>query len=147
MWYNGTGYSNFFTNQVNTAPDVTGWLYNFETEMHDRESDNGGRRISAYFVSPESGLHRFMSTHDDVVQIWFGVSSSLNEMILQSTVVQNWYVTTVSTSEVNLVAGKKYYLEARLYHVTRLDYVAVGIAFPSGKQIIPITQKYLVAIE
>ena len=49
------------------------------------------------------------------------------------------------SAEIELVGGKKYYLEAILVEGGGSNHISVGAYLPDGKSILPITAQYLSA--
>ena len=127
---------------VDTPPARTKILDSFEAPSH--QAERYGARIRGYLHPPTSGSYTFWISGDDVGQLWLGSDDDpANKKQIASvpgwTGQRQWDKHAQQKSEpVQLEAGRKYYIEARLKEGERGDHLAVAWQPPGGKcEVIP----------
>ena len=121
---------------VDTPPSNTNLLPKFEAPLN--AADNYGTRIRGYVQAPATGAYKFWIASDDQSELWLSTDESEGNKrriayITGFTNPGQWtkYTTQVSAT-INLVANRKYYIEALHKEGTGADHVAVGWQLPGG---------------
>ncbi|WP_430908068.1 LamG-like jellyroll fold domain-containing protein [Maribacter sp. 2-571] len=115
-------------------PDTTYSATSFEAETD--VLDEYGLRMRGHLCPPVSGNYRFWVAGDDHVALWLGTGedpNSANRIAYHTswTGPRDWNVfTTQRSAQIQLEAGKKYYIEALMKEGYGLDNLAVGWSKP-----------------
>lgn len=140
-WFGITG-RNISSIPTNTPPSTVTQLTSFETPRNI--ADNYGSRIRGYVCVPSTGNYTFWIASDDTGEFWLSTDenpSNKKKIAYVSgwTYPNQWtkYTTQQSTS-INLVAGRKYYVEALLKEATGGDHLSIGWRLPDGTMERPI---------
>jgi hypothetical protein len=150
----GSAVINLTTNAkfVASAPDVTGTLTNL-FEAPANFGDNYGQRMRGYFIPPQTGPHVFWIASADSSELWLSSDANPSNkvrvaLLSGSTGSRNW-TNNVSqqSSNITLVAGAAYYIEALHKEGTGSDHVAVGVTLPDATQERPIPVSRLALYE
>ncbi|MEZ4828339.1 MAG: PKD domain-containing protein [Bacteroidia bacterium] len=106
--------------------------------------DNYGSRIRGYIHAPETGSYIFWISSDDEGALYLSSDEDSTNMALIAS-VPGWtnslewtkYAQQQSVAQ-NLIAGRKYYIEARMKEGGGGDNLAIGWQLPSGGQERPV---------
>lgn len=109
--------------------------------VHNVErGDNYAERYRGTLIAPVSGAYRFIVSADETAELRLSTDESDRNLRKVLTLNEKIPPTMSSqpSSEVELVAGKRYAFE--LYHkeATELDHIALGWIMPSGERQLPI---------
>lgn len=120
-------------------------------EASSNIGDNFGARVRGCVIPPASGSYNFYLASDGEGALWLSsdatpANAKLVASVPTASSARTW--TTFSSQKsaaVNLVAGQRYYVEARLKEGTGNDHIAVGwtgpgittVTVPSGSQVAP----------
>lgn len=133
---------------LSTPPSLVGEITLFETPPN--VGDNYGSRVSGYLCVPQSGDYTFWIASDDQAELWLSTDENTANK-KRIAYVSGWtnprqwdkYPSQRSAS-INLVAGRRYYVEALLKEGTGGDHLAVGWQLPDGTLERPISGNHLV---
>jgi hypothetical protein len=106
--------------------------------------DNYGARITGFIAPTNSGAYKFFLRSDDASELWLSTDESpANETkIAEQTSCCNAFTDaegTLSSSPIDLVAGKRYYVEALLKEGGGDDYLQVAWNGPDAADINSVT--------
>jgi hypothetical protein len=128
-------------------PDRTVQVGKFE--LSEDIADNYGVRIRGYLVPPASGKYRFSAVGDDGVELWLSIDdtpANVRRLVSYEACVQKnqWTARGDQQSpECELVAGRRYYLEAFLKEGTGHDYLFVAWKGPVSDHFVVIDGPFL----
>ncbi len=132
-------------NNTNYPTNPTGkdYLTNY-FEAPTNWNDNYGTRIRGYIHPPMSGNYTFWIAGDDVCELW--ISTDDKQAHKQIVAFVNSYTSSRAwttypeqkSAMINLVAGKRYYIEALHKEASGGDNLAVGWQLPDGSYERPI---------
>ncbi|MEL6193559.1 MAG: PA14 domain-containing protein, partial [Bacteroidota bacterium] len=132
---------------VNTLPNKTNMLAIFEAEPNAGEAF--GTRISGFICPPMSGNYTFYIASDDNGELWLSSDeSTTNKRRIASvpgwTAYREWdKFPDQSSGAIELVAGKRYYIEALMKEGAGGDNLSVGWRMPDGAEEFPISGIHL----
>ncbi|MEM9933578.1 MAG: PA14 domain-containing protein [Bacteroidota bacterium] len=132
---------------LGTAPDKTAMLSLFETPTGAGEAY--GTRVSGFICPPESGKYTFYIASDDNGELWLSTDDTpANKRKIASvpgwTAPREWTKFPQQTSsQIDLVAGRLYYVEALMKEGAGGDNLAVGWRLPDGTFDRPISGVHL----
>lgn len=112
-------------------PDRLTDLLAFNT-VSSSSSDNYGARIRAYVIPPTTAAYTFYISGDDATSLLLSTDSTpANAVQIASTTSASGYQTwttygTQTSTAINLTAGQKYYIEARVKEATGGDHLSVA---------------------
>lgn len=136
---------------VNSTPNRTVELTSFATQNY--YANEYGSRIRGYVCVPSSGAYTFWIASDDNSELWLSDSDDPSPKrkiasVTGATRELQWdkYVTQRSMP-INLLQGKKYYIEVLHKEGGGSDHVAVGWELPSGTLERPIPGNRLIPFE
>jgi hypothetical protein len=145
-WANVTG-SLVTDIPLNTTPTTTSELISFETSTN--AANNYGQRIRGYLHPQISGNYRFFIAGDDRCELYLSTEDDPSKKVKIASVPyftwsRQWdkYLSQQST-DIYLVAGRKYYIEALHKEGPYADNLAVGWKMPNQSTISVITGNYL----
>jgi len=147
VWWNisGTSVSSI---PVNSRPDGRVTLTSLSTPNY--YLNNYGSRIRGYLCVPESGVYWFWISSDDNSELWLSTddepaNKTRIAYVTGATRVNEWnkYTTQQSTG-LNLVQGRRYYIEVLHKEANGADHVEVGWQLPSGTMERPIQGNRLI---
>ncbi|MFL5754007.1 MAG: PQQ-dependent sugar dehydrogenase [Bacteroidia bacterium] len=121
---------------VNSPPTRTSQLTIFEGPTED--GDYYGSRIRGYICPPASGSYVFWIASDNNSELWLSTNSLPENKVRIAYVSLNtgsreWTkYRTQQSAAINLIAGKKYYIEAIHREGIQGDNLAVGWKLPNG---------------
>lgn len=121
---------------LNTAPDVVSEITIFETEKHI--GDDYGSRVRGYVHAPTTGSYIFWIATDDNGELWLSTDEDPGNTrriayVSGWTYSRQWdKYSTQRSAAINLVGGRKYYIEALLKEDGGGDHLAVGWQLPGG---------------
>jgi len=101
-------------------------------------ADEYGTRIRGYFIAPQSGAYTFWIATDDNGELWLStdedpVNAKLIADVNGWTASREWNkYASQQSSPVNLVAGRRYYIEALQKEGGGGDNIAVAVQLPDG---------------
>ncbi|MDQ8204797.1 DUF1800 family protein [Pelagicoccus sp. SDUM812003] len=131
-----------------TEPESTGPINQLDTQTG--ESDHFGTLVTGYLHPPASGSYRFSITGDDWAELWLSSSDSPREKTLicftpRSTDPYEWdkYPEYQTSAEIDLEAGKRYYLEIRHKEHNWRDHFSVAWLRPDEEEMSIIQGAYL----
>lgn len=129
------------------TPSSTSQLTSFEGPLNI--ADNYGSRIRGYIYPPQTGTYTFWLATDDAGELWLSTDSTVvNKARIANvdgwTNYQEWgkYASQKSV-EINLQAGKKYYIEALQKEADGGDNLSVQWKLPDGTMETPIAGIHL----
>ncbi len=108
--------------------------YNPETSV-----DNYGTRLRGWFLAPKTGAYTFYVCSDDSSELWLSTSASPDDAALIASVsgyasYDQWdKFDSQSSSEVQLLAGQRYYIDALHKEGSGGDHIQVGVSLPGGQ--------------
>ena len=116
-------------------------------ELQDNNGDDYGVRVRGYLVPTQSGKYRFAVCVDDSAEFWLSTDdtpTNLRKLITLDSLVETWdYRTDLLSEACELVAGKRYYVEALMKEGNGFDYLRVGWAVPGSDQPVIIDAPFL----
>lgn len=117
-------------------------------ELSEKLGEHYGARVRGYVVPPKSGAYTFVVNVDDGGEFWLSTDESpanLRRLVTLTKHTQHKWnaVADQQSSPCELVAGKRYYLEALLKQASGGDYLAVGWFGPVSDKIVIIEGPYL----
>ncbi|GAB3637005.1 hypothetical protein GCM10027422_25950 [Hymenobacter arcticus] len=129
------------------TPDNTVLLTQFESAHNI--GDNYGARIRGYVCPPQDGSYTFAIAGDDDCQLWLSTDdNAANKMLIAN--VNGWTnpgewtkYASQQSAPVQLLAGRRYYIEALHLEMGGGDFVAVGWTLPGGTVEAPIAGAHL----
>jgi glucose/arabinose dehydrogenase len=127
---------------VNTTPTSTEGISSFEGPTN--AADNYASRIRGYICPPLTGNYIFWISSDDNSELWLSTDDQPSNKIKISSVTswtspREWTKSpSQQSSLINLIAGKKYYIEALHKEGLQGDNLAVGWQLPDGSLERPI---------
>ena len=136
---------------VNTAPTAIGDLTSFETPRNS--GDNYGSRVRGYVCVPATGNYVFWIASDDNGELWLSTDEHpANKKKIASvsgwTNYREWSkYTSQQSAPINLIAGRKYYIEALYKEATGGDHLSVGWQLPDAAMERPIPGNRLIPFE
>ena len=121
---------------VGTPPSFVTDLTIFETPANT--GDNYGSRARGYLCVPSTGDYTFWIASDDHSELWLSTNEDPSNKV-RIAYVSGWtyprqwerYASQKSIP-INLIGGRKYYVEALLKEATGGDHIAVGWQRPDG---------------
>ena len=132
---------------LDTPPSSVIDLNIFETSSN--RGDNYGSRVRGYLCVPVSGSYVFWLATDDTGELWLSMDESPANKV-KIAFVSGWTrprewekYTSQRSANINLVAGRRYYVEALLKEATGGDNLAVGWQLPDGTLQRPIPGNHL----
>jgi len=129
-------------------PDRSEQIGDFD--LSENVGDRYGVRIRGYLVPPVSGAYRFSVCADDAAEFWLSDDATpdrlLKRVAYEGCILKgHWADRAQQQSEAcDLVAGRRYYLEALLKENTGCDYLAVAWEGPVSKTYQVIEAAYLI---
>jgi len=110
--------------------------------------DNYGQRMRALFTAPTNGAYNFAIASDDASQLYFSpttnpASKGLIARVDGWTNVRIFTNATQHSSNITLVAGQKYYIEALHKEGGGGDNLCVRLVLPGGVTNTPLPSAYL----
>jgi hypothetical protein len=121
---------------VNATPNAVTRHTNFETPQY--YANEYGSRMRGYVCVPTSGNYTFWIASDDNSQLWLSSDESpanktMIAFVTGATSLKAWdKYPTQKSALINLVAGRRYYIEALHKEGGGNDHVAVGWQLPDG---------------
>ena len=121
---------------VASPPNSVSEIMIFETAKNI--GDNYGSRVRAQINVPTTGNYTFWIASDDTGELWLSTDENPANKVKVAYVTGWTYprqwdkYTTQRSAPVNLVGGRKYYIEALLKEGTGGDHLAVGWQLPEG---------------
>lgn len=121
---------------VNSAPTSAIDISIFESPSN--AGDNYGCRVRGYVCPPVTGNYTFFISSDDQSELWLSTNDNPNNKVklasvIGSTAIRQWdKYTTQQSVLVNLVQGKRYYVEALHKEGTAYDHLSVGWQLPNA---------------
>ncbi len=116
-------------------------------ELSDNIGDHYGARVRGYLVPSQSGKYRFAVCVDDTAEFWLSTDdtpANLRKLITVDNFVESWdYRADLLSEACDLVAGKRYYLEALMKEGEGFDYLRVGWTLPGSDQPVIIDEPFL----
>ncbi|MEX2215653.1 MAG: PA14 domain-containing protein, partial [Phycisphaeraceae bacterium] len=111
--------------------------------------DNYGTRMRGYVLPPVSGNYVFWITSDGPSELWLSTSESDADRkriarVTTNTPRRGWTTGESQSAPIELVGGKRYYIEALHKEGIGEDHLAVGWQLPIGSQERPIPGKRLI---
>lgn len=141
QWFNVSG-NDVGNIPLQQAPAASGQLYALE-EAPD-QFNNYGSRLRGYICPPQTGNYTFWVAGDDAAELWLSNSEDPGAKTriaynLSWTNFREWnkYATQKSAT-INLVAGKKYYVEVLHKEGGGGDHLSVAWQLPDGTMEAPI---------
>ncbi|HEY3861147.1 MAG TPA: lamin tail domain-containing protein, partial [Verrucomicrobiae bacterium] len=128
----------------NPVASYTHVFTNFETEINTGVN-YFGQRLRAYVVPPVSGLYSFWIASDDTSQLYLSTNENPAAMapiasVASYTASEQWTAfASQQSSFVSLVAGCRYYLEARMQQGGGAENLSVRWQLPNGVLEQPMT--------
>ncbi|MGB1252657.1 MAG: putative Ig domain-containing protein, partial [Candidatus Promineifilaceae bacterium] len=99
--------------------------------------DNYGVRVRGYLIAPETGTYRFWIASDDRGELWLSSDSDPANVALIGS-VSGWTFpdehdkySGQRSAEINLIAGKRYYIEGLMKQYRGADHLTVWWETPS----------------
>ncbi len=132
---------------VNSSPSSKSELSIFEGPSNI--ADNYGARVRGYICPPFTGNYTFWISSDDKSELWLSSDDSpVNKVKVAyasgATGKRQWdKFTSQKSAAINLIAGRKYYVEALHKEGTGYDHLAVGWQLSNGALERPIPGKRL----
>lgn len=132
-----------FSRRFAGLPDTAEFIFSAETPAN--RGSFLGFRLRGFVIPPVSGNYVFRLAGDDGCELWLSPSASQFEKrrvawVEGATPLRNWSkYPTQRSADIPLIAGRKYYLEARGKEHTGGDHLSIGWTRPgiSGIQVIP----------
>jgi hypothetical protein len=126
-----------------TAPSSSAPLA--QLEAFNTYGFNYGARLRGYVCAPQSGAYTFYVAGDDEAELWLSSDDQPAHAVRIATCV-NWTASahdfyrypSQQSAAIALVAGQRYYIEARHKQAWGAGYVAVAWRLPSGLSQEPI---------
>jgi hypothetical protein len=135
---------------LNAPPHRVETYTSFETAQ--KTGDNYGSRMRGYVCVPVTGNYTFWISSDDRSVLYLSTDDSPANKIQIASVagytgfrVYDKY-TTQKSAPVNLVAGRRYYIEAIHKEATGNDFISVGWQLPNGTLERPIPGNRLIDV-
>ncbi|XP_066913090.1 uncharacterized protein [Clytia hemisphaerica] len=126
-------------------PHFQGRYDNFQSYNFDGRWNDYSMMLQSFFVPPTNGLYQFILVSDDNAKLY--ISNDHQESgryeIIHNTEWGPIDDYSHRSSQIELVAGKEYYLEIIGHDNSNDEYFIAGVILPSGEVIVPITYKYL----
>jgi len=120
---------------VGTTPASTGALNTFESPSH--VADWYGQRVRGFLHVPQSGAYTFYIATDDDGELWLSPNDQATSRQRIAYIQSNWAavrewtkLASQQSAPQNLVAGQRYYIEARQAEGGGGDNLAVGWTGP-----------------
>ena len=109
--------------------------------------DKYKQRIRGIFLAPTSGNYSFFIASDDSSQLYLNYAQSdgtvgTPALIASVAAATGFRLWTVQSSNISLIAGGLYYMEAIHIDLTGEDYVSVGVRLPSMEEFKPIPKSF-----
>lgn len=139
-WINVTG-SNVSDIPLNRAPDYTENRSELRAPSNIRE--DYGVRMRGWITAPSSGAYTFWISGDDHVALYFsrtGLPANKERIAYHDSYTGEleWNrFSTQKSASINLVAGRRYYVEALMKESSGNDHVAVGWLKPGQTGSVP----------
>ena len=148
----GTAVTNLTTSAkfINEQPDSVTTLTNL-FEAPTNIGENYGQRLRGYFVAPQTGNYKFAIASDDKSELWLSTGTSTNNKVKIASVAsytssrQYTKETNQTSTNIPLVAGASYYIEALMKEGTANDHLSVGVTLPDNTTNAPIPATFLSA--
>lgn len=146
QWTNVTG-SSVAAIPTLTAPTNTAVLTQFESAQNVGEQF--GARIRGYVCPPASGSYTFRLSGDDDCELWLSADDNPANKVRVAyingyTNYREWNkYASQQSAPVQLVAGRRYYVEALEKEITGGDNVSVAWTLPGGQVEAPIAGSHL----
>jgi ELWxxDGT repeat protein len=150
IWVNAIG-TDVRTFDFSTQPNGGGrYFSSFETTQY--YANNYASRMKGYVCVPQSGNYTFWISSDDYSELYLSTDDTeankkLIAWVYGHTPYRNYdkYPSQKSV-QINLYAGKRYYIEARHKEGNGNDFVSVGWQLPDGAMERPIPGNRLISI-
>jgi hypothetical protein len=128
----------------NNPDSTTFWTSFGPFSAGNNYGDNYGARITGFITPTNSGTYKFFLRSDDASELWLSTDENpANETkIAEQTSCCNAFTDaegTLSSSPIDLVAGKRYYVEALLKEGGGDDYLQVAWNGPDAADINSVT--------
>ncbi|XP_066935803.1 uncharacterized protein [Clytia hemisphaerica] len=138
-------YRNIHTELETTTltPTRTGRYDHFQS--FQSLGDHYGIILQTYFIPPSDGTYRFILTSDDDSSLYISTDDQPSNKYRIIHTTKAIAITNYSrkSSDIQLISGRKYYMELIGREIGGGDYFLAGVILPSGDQIVPITYQYL----
>lgn len=124
--------TNYFQNNTSLTQNISSF------SAPSWVADNYGARIRGYVCPPITGNYRFWVSGDDHVELWLSTSEDPNNSVRIAyhnawTPANEWsWYDTQKSAEIQLQAGNRYYIEARMKEGYGGDNLDVGWQLPNG---------------
>lgn len=121
---------------LSSSPDGVSEITIFETEKNI--GDAYGSRVRGYVHPPATGSYTFWLATDDTGELWLSTDENPANKeriayVTGWTYARQWdKYTTQRSAAIDLVGGRKYYIEALLKEDAGGDHLAVGWQLPDG---------------
>lgn len=141
QWSNIPG-SNIAAIPLHTPPTTVSQLTSFEIPTNS--ADNYGTRIRGYICPPQTGAYTFWIAGDDEAQLWLSSDETPATKVNIASVPawtnpREWNrYPSQQSAPIQLVAGKRYYIEALHKEESGGDNLAVAWRLPNGVRQEPI---------
>uniref|UniRef100_A0A7M5X278 PA14 domain-containing protein n=2 Tax=Clytia hemisphaerica TaxID=252671 RepID=A0A7M5X278_9CNID len=137
-------YRNIHTELETTTvtPTRTGRYDHFQS--FQSLGDHYGIILQTYFIPPSDGTYRFILTSDDDSSLYISTDDQPSNKYRIIHTTDALAITDYSrqSSDIQLMSGRKYYMELIGREIGGGDYFLAGVILPSGDQIVPITYQY-----
>ena len=134
-WRNITG-RNISSIPLSATPDAIAEVTLFETERNI--GDSYGSRVRGYVHAPTTGSYTFWLASDDTGELWLSTDENPSNKVRIAQITGWTYprqwdkYSSQKSAPINLVGGRKYYVEALLKEDAGGDHLGVGWELPSG---------------
>lgn len=149
IWLNAPG-SDVRTFDFSAYPSAYRSFTSFETPQY--YANNYASRMRAHICVPQSGNYTLWISSDDYSELYLSTDESeTNKRLIAWVYGATKYkdydkYPTQKSLQINLVAGRKYYIEARHKEGNGNDFVSVGWQLPDGTMERPIAGSRLIPI-
>lgn len=138
---NGLTHSSNFPDNPTHLP---AWLNSFMVRNYNSGSNYFGRQLKTIFVPPESGAHIFYFHVNKEGKLYLTHPNSNEKLIVTvNASTLNNLAGAVQSSPQILIAYEKYPMKVLIWEKLYSDHTGVGVKFPSGTIVYPITDEYL----
>eukprot|EP00794_Sanderia_malayensis_P019880 gene19880-21821_t len=145
-WVTSSSYGLDKFNQIPDYPNCPQYIQhhdNFEDTTMIRYQYH---RVRVFFVSPQSGKHKFFLICNNKCRLSINLlpHEGWKKLIERSTITSDSWNDRITSPEITLMKDFRYMLE--LLHVGNgrfKDFFKVGVTFPDGTEVKPITKAYL----
>eukprot|EP00794_Sanderia_malayensis_P019881 gene19881-21822_t len=145
-WVTSSSYSLDQFSQIPDYPNCPQYIQHYDNFEYTTVLRNQNQRVRAFFVSPQSGKHKFFLICNNKCRLSINLlpHEGWKKLLERSTHSSDSWNARITSPEITLMKGFRYMLEFLHWaNGNSPDFFRVGVTFPDGTEVKPITKAYL----